>query len=719
MRDAILGPGEYTCRRISVAGAWDGVAFAKGVFSKRHAIKSLVMAKVEANIGLSDMASGWDELHVGHQLVAVDGKSVDHLSSSELARLLLDATELTLLNEKRGQLERELMLSVRGSVHFTSAVELHERMQRAVNLLLTNKLDMAFVLLSEIPPGADVLVSVLKAELQFVRALVSQDALCTQKAIEDAAKAVAIAAQFTELPQRSIARKLCCDAALAEAYALTGIAHLLQHDVNPAVTALRKSLTLYTSLRHALTTASARLPRSTYTDLLGRARFGLGVFHLFSAVVPSEFQWILQLLQVRVDIPEGIKALHAAWSTPNLRAPWAGLALMNASPALLQHRLRTKSTATSTASKTAALAWTDDELSSSSASPASSDDEGDAYTATMHWHDPNVQQKTLERVEAECLRRHPTWVVYLWSASVAAQWQDPSRALVLAVRAETAVGAKERKYQLQLHNGHLSFRVLAIERATSYFQTIITQHARTKAMAPTQTQLDACVHLAACIGLDDPVAVKTMRSLLRHALFLKKEPIDDDLALLLDRAAYYERLPDAHLPLLAFDLLFLTSDKRPTGSETAQTWMTRTCPAVASRPASRIALETDVAMWSVDHCLETPDDVHLQLDAWTLYGLLLLQDPLTRSDALQCFASVVALSNIWPDIPTPCVAAAAFYLAKDLVHVALPSALEVLRHGASYYGGEKQGRLLTAMYQRRIKMLESVLRHRSSSAAAR
>ncbi|EQC41846.1 hypothetical protein SDRG_00704 [Saprolegnia diclina VS20] len=714
--DEILGPGEYTCRRTSAAVAWDGFAFAKGVFAKRHAIKSLIMAKVEANIALSDMASGWDELHVGHQLVAVDGKSVDRLSSSELARLLLNATELTLVDEKRGQLERDLMLSVRGSVHFMSAVELHERMQRAVAFLLTNKLDMAFVLLSEIPPGADVLVSVLKAELQFVRALVSQDALCTQKAIEDAEKAVAIVSQFTELPQRSVARKLRCDAALAEAYALTGISHLLQHNVNPAVTALRKSLSLYTSLRHALTTASPRLPQRTYTDLLGRARFGLGVFHLFSAVVPAEFQWILQLLQVHVDTPHGMKQLHAAWTTQNLRAPWAGVALMNASPALLQHRLRTKSTTT----PTRRTASTDDELSSSSSSPASSDDEGDT-SAIMHWHDPTAMRETLERVMTECLRLHPNWVIYLWSASVAAQWQDPSRALVLGVRAEAAVGASERTYQLQLHNGHVSFRILAVERATSYFQSIITQHARTKAMAPTSTQLDACVHLAACIGLDDPRATKTMRSLLRHALFLKKEPIDEDAALLLDRAAYYDRLPDAHLPLLAFDLLFLGADQRLTGSEiadAAQMWMTRTCPTVVTRPASSIALETAFATWSVDRSFATLDEVHLQLDAWTLYGLVLRQMPSTRNDALQCFASVVALSKVWPNVATPCVAAAAFCLTKDLVHTALAPALDVLHHGASYYVNDKGG-LLTSMYLRRIKMLASVLRHRSSSTAAR
>ncbi|OQS01143.1 hypothetical protein ACHHYP_01706 [Achlya hypogyna] len=683
----ILGPGEYKVRRTSPDVHWGCISFAKGLFAKCHVVKSFDAAKVLANIALASGTAGWDALHVGHQLVAVDGQPTDHLSSSQLALRTLDATELTLKDEKLGQLELRLMHGVRGAVHFMSAAELTDRMDQAVSCMLRNHLDQAYAHLAEIPLGADVMVSVFKAELQFLRALVSQDELCTQKAVDDAERAVEIAAQFAELPQCSVASKLLHDAALAEALALAGIAHLLRTSVNPAVAALRRSLCLYGALHAAL--PSPALPTAVQSELLGRARLGLGVFHLFGAVVPGEYQWVLQLLQLRVDIPAGMQLLYDAWTQPHHRAHWAGLALMNASPALLHHRLRAKVTPPP----------------SSSTSDESSEDETD-------WHDVRVQRRALEQVAARCLAAQPNWVLYLWSASVAKQWTEPATALALALRAEAAVGVAERTYQLQLHVARLSFRALDIPRATAYCQRLITAHARTPAMAPRATRLDACVHLAACLALDGPETARTVRSLLRHALFLRSEAQDDDVALLVDRATYYAEAPDARLALLPFDLLYLGSE-RPKPPE-ALALFRRVCRAQigAWAPPPMPFPHDQPSCWTADDAdVATERDAHMRLDAWTLFGLLLLPDPATHNDALWYLAGAVALRQKWPSIASPCVPAACFLLAKELVHVALDAALAVLNVGVAY--SELKGPV-AASYQGRMKMLEAVLGRRHS-----
>ncbi|KAH9094837.1 hypothetical protein LEN26_018091 [Aphanomyces euteiches] len=673
-------PGEYSCI-VSDGYSYKCVRLEKPLFSKVHRVQSLDNEVLYRNIASAGEDAGWSNLHVGHVLVAVNGQSVSHLSSSKLNLHLAQMQRpftLTFCDELHHQIELKLQ-NDHGPSRRNSLVTLRDidnDLALARAHILTNELDKAFGIVTRMPPGCHYHVTLFKAEIQCIRALVSGDHLSVKKAVDDSKAAVQVLNMFGELSQLAPKNKLLVNIALAEAWAFLAMAHIIAKQMNPALVALHKSHQMYLAANEALekSTIVAAVPPSILKDIHGRVLCGLGVFALLTGVAPSEWHWLLRLyssVSSTSSLRDGMTQLHKCWSQHNLRSPWAGVALMNATPMLLQH-------------------WAGKKPLPSPHSTSSTDDSDDDGSL--------LRASALTAISAECLERYPEWILVRWSHSVHLQQNHIGKALAMV---ENVWPNKEDvQYALKLHIGRLHFKRHDLAAAADTFQAVMTSQVKTRAMAANSVQQAACVHLAACVCAEPDPNMRFVRTLINQALRLDEG--DDKIeAVHVHRARYYRNLPDFHMRLLPFDLLYLCTanctrlsrtedvsaivqlDKlveiAPTSSRQWLMAAQRYHSAYMTSPCQPLTDESSSLRLDDGH------EVAFCIDWLTLRGMILLHIDLDA--AKHSFRLVLSLASTCPHassasfgFPISC-----FLLARELVRDHSSEAMSLLDNALQWY----------------------------------
>jgi len=92
---------------------------------------------------------------------------------------------MVLYDKRMADLETKLLKEIKGplNITFMSRKQLECKLQLVQKLILDNKLDEAYITLSSMAPGSDVMVNVYKAEVQLIRAAISGDELYLQVCI--------------------------------------------------------------------------------------------------------------------------------------------------------------------------------------------------------------------------------------------------------------------------------------------------------------------------------------------------------------------------------------------------------------------------------------------------------------------------------------------------------------------------------------------------------
>ncbi|KAF0689956.1 Aste57867_18600 [Aphanomyces stellatus] len=711
--DMIRHPGEYTCVVSHTTSLLHCMTLSKPLLSKVHVVKTVDTRTLAALV--VEQPDGWSSLHEGHVLVAVNGECVDHMRSSELKAYLMQCStpySLTFCHIRRRDVELALQRTdVRGSIMRSclSPFEMERMLQQVQALIFANDLDAAFGLLSSLPPGAHALVAVYKAEVQCIRALVAGDTLSKAQAVAESDAGAALLARMAALPQLSPVDKLTLDLARAEALAFASVARLLSSTTHSAVPLLRKCHALYTRVGTSFDADSVRLWMSDAArqDMRGRVHCGLGIFALLADIVPPELRWVLALVHENegMTLHAGMALLHSSWSAPNRRSHWAGLALMNATPMLLQHWVAANHHHKA-ASRTSSATTTDE----SSASDCDDDREGDDPTTKPRHDNLLLQSSTLRDVAAACLARHPTWVLVLWAHSTLVTQSDPHHALTLARAADTAWGADKLHlaYPLRLHLGRLHFKCHAFDDATTVFEGMLSAQAKTQAAAINVVEQAACIYLAACLCLETRPNFRFVRTLLARASRLDDPSSSTDgTALFVRRARHYRDLSITRLQLLPFDLLYLCSDnthhhRRPAYETTSDH---------AAVLARLDALLPPHAFHSAEAVgIIEGDAGAFLLDALTLRAIVLLHvDPTTASAA---FSHVLALASL-SSVSSFAAPVASFYLARELASAAPAAAVALLDKSSSDHRDDDDA---AAGYLSRRRILRAVVARQLPSA---
>jgi len=268
------------------------------------------------------------------------------------------------------------------------------------------------------------------------------------------------------------------------------------------------------------------LPNSVLQDFKGRVCFGIGLFKLFSSVIPSKFQWILPVQVASHNSSDGISNLQVCCTHNTMRSNWAGLALMNSG---IPIRMSSPSTFDAVSVSTMIASYT-----------------------------------------SQSMANNPQWLFYLWSRSYALRLSELKESLDFALKAEKACPSLERAHFLRFHVGRILFLNHHWQPAASHFEKIV-KYAST---APKSTLYEAYVYLAGCLSRltlqndeNDPQAYVKIRRYLRLALdiwtnmsiFNSSEDgeVHAEMPLMLQRAVHYVNAPDRCLQLIPFDLLYI------------------------------------------------------------------------------------------------------------------------------------------------------------------